>query len=167
MSVASLTTLSAVRERRSPTKRDVGKATDEADEEKPSASDLLVTVIPTELVAPYTALTAAIVGAIDKPTAKAPDPDQFELWRWLAFVVLVLTTAVVVRGGAKKKGVTREPKLEVAVATIAAAGWASALPESPLIPYLDDKTEIFVPLFAALVAIALILGLGGRLTRKA
>ena len=120
VSVSSLTTLGAVRDTRAPTKGDLGKETGSKKAETPSIADLLVTAIPTELVAPYTAVTAAIVGAVDKPTRKMPDPDQFEFWRWLVFAVLVLATAVVVRQMKQAKGSGREPIREILVAVVAA-----------------------------------------------
>ncbi len=170
MSISTLTTLSAARSARKPTKRDVGKATaGDADKDKqPGLVDLLVTAIPTELVAPYTALSAIIVGAIDEPTKKVPEPDEFEFWRWLIFGVLLLATfATVWRGTNKKSDVKRFPALEIGVAVVAAIGWALALPNSPLIPYIEGASKSFVPAVAAFVAAGLILSLGGRLQKSA
>jgi hypothetical protein len=169
MSVSSLTTLGAIRDLRAPTKSDVGKTTDTASTEKPSLGDLLVTAVPTELVAPYTALMAAIVGSVDKPTTKVPKPDQLEAYRWAAFALLAVGVAVVVwRGKVKKAGRRRrKPVLEVGVALMAAVGWALALPESPLAPYLNDKLQTFVPLFVAFAATIGIAALGVNLQKKA
>jgi hypothetical protein len=77
MSVSALTTLATVRAERRPTKRDLGMTTPEDPQgaTRASLTDLLVTAIPTELVAPYTALTGVIIELIDTPTAASPNPD--------------------------------------------------------------------------------------------
>jgi hypothetical protein len=68
MSIGALTTLAAVRDNGRPTKQDVGKAAaPDMAEEQASLTDVRVTPVPTELVAPYTAVTAAIVGAVARP----------------------------------------------------------------------------------------------------
>jgi uncharacterized membrane protein len=172
MSVSALTTLAAVRDVRAPTKRDVGKEAqpqqDPAKEAQASLTDLLVTLVPTELVAPYTALTAAIVGSVAEATAKVPKPEQYEGWRWFVFVVLLVGTAGVVWNGKRVKSTAKRfPLLEISAAVVAATGWALALPSSPLIPELHGNSRIFVPLVIAFVAIVILAVLGQNLTKKA
>jgi hypothetical protein len=156
MSVAALTTLAAVRDTRPPTKQDVGKSTaPDAAKEPASLTDMLVSQVPTELVAPYTAVTAAIVGAVDKPTTKVPNPDQLAAWRWLAFAVLVVATAALVWEGKRRKARGGPfPLLETVAGLVAATGWAFALPGSPLIPYLHGKSQTLAPLVIAFAAVA-------------
>jgi hypothetical protein len=67
MSIASLTSLAAARNARAPTKHDVGKAVAAEPAANASLVDVLVSQVPTELVAPYTAVMAAIVGVVAKP----------------------------------------------------------------------------------------------------
>src|SRR5215467_8965378 len=115
MSLGALTTLAAARDKRVPTKQDVGKATTDKAEEPASLTDILVTQVPTELVAPYTAVTAAIVGAVAKPTKVVPNPDQLANWRWLTFAILIVATVVLIWEGKRRKSQdARFPVLEVA-----------------------------------------------------
>ncbi len=173
MSVASLTTLAAVRAgtlatttpygdiavaakpAAQPTKQDLGKLDPSQANAPASISDILVTQVPTELVAPYTALTAAIVGAVAEPTATNRHPDQLAAYRWAAFAMLVVLVIVSVWAGKwRKSGKGKFPLLAVLGAVVAAVGWAFALPGSPLIPYIHGMTgETLVPLFVAFGAI--------------
>ena len=157
MSLAALTTLAAARDSGRPTKQDVGKAAapDKAGEQA-SLTDILVTQVPTELVAPYTAVTAAIVGTVAKAAKATPNPDQLAGWRWLVFAILIVATAVLVWEGKRRKAPQddRFPLLEVTGAVTAATGWAFALPGSPLIPYLHGAAQILTPLVVAFAAVA-------------
>lgn len=138
MSIAALTTVAAARDARSPRKQDAGKAKHDSAATPASLTDLLVTQIPTELVAPYTAVTASIFGLVATPTARNPHPDELTAWRWAAFVILLAGTfALVWEGKRRKAGGGAFPLLEVTGALIAATGWAFVLPGSPLAPYLD------------------------------
>ena len=77
MSLGAFTTLAAVRDERPPTKQDVGKSIAPGKApEAASLTDILVTQVPTELVAPYTAVTAAIVGAVARPTTPPRIPTS-------------------------------------------------------------------------------------------
>src|SRR5215831_1943625 len=157
MSVAALTSLAAVRDTGAPTKGDVGKSTstDPVTAKEPaSLTDMLVSQVPTELVAPYTAVTAAIVGAVDKPTPTRPSPDQLASWRWLAFgIMMVAIVAFVWEGKRRKAGGGAFPLLEVFAALVAGAGWAFSLPGSPLIPYVHGKAAILTPVVVAFAAV--------------
>lgn len=157
MSVSALTSLAAIRDTGSPTKQDVGKATgtDPTKAKEPaSLTDMLVSQVPTELVAPYTAVTAAIVGAVDKPTTTNPSPDQLAGWRWLVFAIMMAAiVALVWEGKRRKAGGGDFPLLEIVAASVAGAGWAFALPGSPLIPYLHGKSAILAPVVIAFGAI--------------
>jgi hypothetical protein len=155
MSLGALTTLAAARDTRSPTKQDVGKSTRDKAEEPASLTDVLVTQVPTELVAPYTAVTAAIVGAVAKPSKAVPNPDQLANWRWAAFAILIVATVILVWEGKRRKSASGAfPWLEATGAVMAATGWAFALPGSPLIPYLRGASQILMPLIIAFAAVA-------------
>jgi hypothetical protein len=156
MSIAALTTLAAVRDNGRPTKQDVGKTTAPGEtKERASLTDILVTQVPTELIAPYTAVMAAIVGAVGKPSRAVPSPDQLAGWRWLTFAILIVATVVLTwEGKSRKSGNKSFPWLEVTGALIAAAGWAFALPGSPLMPYLHGDSLVVTPLVIAFAAVA-------------
>jgi hypothetical protein len=173
MSISTLTTLAAVRDDRAPRRADVGKTKPEDPhaDERASIANLLVTAVPTELVAPYTALTAVIVGLIDAPTPAAPDPGQFEALRWIVFALLLVGTGgAIYRGAAKKRGPgsgSRLPAAELAAGLVAAAGWGLALPESPLIPYFDEDGRVIAPLVAGFAAVAILVAVGSKLKERA
>jgi hypothetical protein len=156
MSIGALTSLAAVRDTGSPTKQDLGKSTAPGKATEPaSLTDILVSQVPTELVAPYTAVTAAIVGAVGKPSKAVPNPDQLADWRWLVFGILIVATAVLVWEGKNRKASGGAfPLLEITGAVIAATGWAFALPGSPLTPYLHGVALTLTPLVVAFAAIA-------------
>jgi hypothetical protein len=117
-----------------------------------------VSQVPTELVAPYTAVTAGLVGAIAKASTGNHHPDQLTGWRWLAFAILLLGTFGLTWEGKRRKAAPGGafPLLEITGALIAAVGWAFALPASPLSPYLHSTAaQTATPLvlaFAAIVA---------------
>lgn len=163
MSIAALTTIAAVRDYAAPVKQDAGKAKHDSSPVPASLTDMLVTQVPTELVAPYTAVTAGLVGAIAKATAHNPHPDQLTTWRWIAFAVLVIGTAGLTwEGKVRKASGGPFPLLEITGALIAAVGWAFALPASPLSPYLHGTAaQTATPLlvaFGAIVASSLTAG---------
>jgi hypothetical protein len=152
-----MTTLAATRDAGAPTKQDVGKSTSDKAEEPASLTDILVTQVPTELVAPYTAVTAAIVGAVGTPSKAVPNPDQLAIWRWLAFAILIVATVILIWEGKRRKSQAQGnpfPLLEVTGAVVAATGWAFALPGSPLIPYLHGTSQVLTPLIVAFAAVA-------------
>jgi hypothetical protein len=157
MSASSLTTLAAVRDSGVPKKGDLGKAANEAKkDEKAGITDILVSFVPTEFVAPYTLVVTAIVGAIAKPTRKNLHPDQLEGWRWCAFAVIVAAVGVWVWLDKRRKaGGGRFPLLEVGAGMIATAGWALAMPGNPLDPHLNGNEKQFVPIVIGFVAVVI------------
>ena len=157
MSVSSLTTIAAAREDipdRRPTKGEIGKVPAYHPEAGQSAgvADVLAKQFPTELVAPYTALTAAIVAAVAKPTPRDPHPDQLIWWRWAAFAVLIASVILVVWFGKRQKtGRWRFPLAAITSGVVAAAVWGCMMPGSPVGPYLhSEHAQVLVPLFIAL-----------------
>ena len=176
MSISTLTTLGAARDSRDPKRQDIGKGAPESQEAeaKPTAADLLITLIPTEFVALYTALVAAIVGSIAKPVAGQPPPDDYRAIRWVAFVVLVGGTMVAVgyvgKQKSKRTGAASRRRIHLAeaiAAGIAAAGWGLGTPDSPLSPYLSQGPRTFVPLLVGFVAVVILYPLTGPLKVKA
>jgi hypothetical protein len=118
-----------------------------------SVTDLLVTQVPTELVAPYTAVMAAIFGLV--ATSGGQPPDQLTTYRWLALSLLLAGTFVLVwQGKRRKAGGGDFPLLEITGALVGAAGWAFAFPASPLQPYLHGSAaQTLTPLLIAFGAI--------------
>jgi hypothetical protein len=160
MSVSSLTTIATVREAAArtekpqrPKKGQIGKVpTGHADADKDAGiTDVLAKQIPTELIAPYTALTAALVGAVAKATPKNPHPDQLAGWRWAAFALLVASViSVTWAGKAQKSGTWNFPLVAVTAGVLSAVAWAFLMPGSPLVPYLHSRhATTLVPLFVA------------------
>jgi hypothetical protein len=156
MSIAALTSLAAVRNVRVPTKQDVGKTSADDPTAKAGITDLLVSQVPTELVAPYTAVMAAIIGVTAKPSKTRPHPDQLVAWRWITFAILVIGTIGLVWEGTRRKstGPPKIPVLEITAALAAAVGWAFALPDSPISPYLHSTAaHAITPLLVGFAAI--------------
>lgn len=165
MSVGSLTTIAAARENLRKTappgsrisKGEIGKLPAHHADAGQSAgvADVLAKQLPTELVAPYTALTAAIVGTIAKPTPKNPHPDQLTYWRWTAFAVLIASVILLVWLGKQQKTTRWNFPLAAVTSGVVAAGvWACMMPGSPISPYLhSEHAQVLVPLFIAVAGV--------------
>ncbi|MGH3430690.1 MAG: hypothetical protein ACRDQZ_24515, partial [Mycobacteriales bacterium] len=99
--------------------------------------DVLVSAIPTEPLAAYTALVGVTVGALSPPDARAYLP-----FRWSAYGVflgVIISTVWIAyyrasRGPAGTSRCNRRgfPLAEVSVALVAGAAWGLAMPGSPL-----------------------------------
>ena len=162
MSIATISKVAALRASgEDPTRASVGKGAPQEGDERARVTDLLISLVPVELIAPYTLAAAAIVGAVADPeldpdTMETIEPDQYEGWRWGIFVILVAGTFVItwiVSRGKQPADRKRFPALEVFGATVAAAGWALAIPGSPIDPYLEIPEGTFVPLVVGLAAV--------------
>jgi uncharacterized membrane protein len=107
-------------------------------------TDVLASQLPTELIAPYTALTAALVGA-STPT------DQLASWRWVAFILLLVAIPIATWiSKEQKSGTWTFPWLATLAAEVAAVAWAFLMPGSPLVPYLhSEHARTLVPLCIA------------------
>lgn len=176
MSITSLTTLEVARQTRVPKKSDIGKAVSdvgansESSENQPSLTETLATTVPTGLVAAYTTYIATIVAGVDPPSADTPNPDLFLPWRWGGFIVLVLAAFLITVGNYRAKRTANMPPipwLSAAAATVAAAGWGLALPESPLIAALEGDKTWLVPLAVAGLAVVINLVLSSFLKEAA
>lgn len=163
MSVRSLGTLAAVRDVKAPKKGDMGKGKARTDDtpppdnaKTPTLLDLLVTLVPTELVAPYTLTVGVIVGLIDKPTTKNPKPDDFAEGRVLLFIaLLVLTAAYIYIDKRSKESRKRLPLPEIIGGVVAAAAWGLVMPMSPLETILDGKQPAVAAAVIAFVALGI------------
>jgi hypothetical protein len=168
-----LTTLAAARETASRggklTKADVAhvKVGSAAAEEPASVTDVLANQVPTELLVPYTALTAAIVAAVAQPTKSNPHPDQLSGWRWAAFVLLMASVVLLVWFGKRQKTDTwKFPLVAVVAGTVSATGWAFLMPGSPLVPYLSKTANTLVPLFFGVGGVVVAAGTASLLISK-
>jgi hypothetical protein len=158
VSIATLSTLAVVRDSRAPTRSDIGKTPPDAPDKDARATltDLLVTLVPVEVVAPYTAVTAGIVNAIAAPTTENPHPDDYRWVRWIIFGVMLLTVFALVWITKRSKvgGKRTFPLLEIVGAVTAATAWAFLLPESPIVPHIaDEHYRVIIPLAIGFVAV--------------
>jgi len=172
MSVGALTSIGVARNLRAPTKSDAGERTEDSNEADQAASipELLVKQVPTSLVAGYTAVTATLVALIPEPTSTVPNPDELLNLRWIAFFVLVLSSALLtgVVYYAKAGRGARKPVLEVLGVTISAAGWGLVVPESPILAMVDDVARsVGTVAVVGFVAISLNTVTAAGLSRKA
>lgn len=170
MSIATLTTVAAVRDSRAPTRSDVGKARPAVDASQVAKlRHLLVAQVPTEVVAPYTAIAAIIVGVIAKPTPQQPNPTQYLELRWGVFGVMIATVIALVWIGARsKQSGSRWPVLEVTGAAVAATAWAFLLPESPLAAEISDNVaRAMIPAVIGFVGIMINLVIAALLKNQA
>jgi hypothetical protein len=157
VSIATLTNVATVRDAQPVKRAHVGRSAGQAADEASKMTDMLVAAIPTELVAPYTFLLAAIVGLID-PVKHLHD-DQFKALRWVLFGLLLAGTwAWVARGVSAKRTANHgadhsnaNPTLEIVSAVLAAAVWALAMPGSPLIPSLHGDNRSLVPVLVLII----------------
>jgi hypothetical protein len=111
----------------------------ESNDELTKPGALLVAAIPTEVLAPYTALIGAIIATIDAGESNRSG------FRWglyaagLVAIGLYMGVSYVRRAGQRKR---RFPLLEWVAATLAFGAWALVMPGSPLATELtgDDLT---------------------------
>lgn len=98
-------------------------------DELQKAQGALVDSIPTEVIAPYTAIVAIIA-------ANASKSDTFAALRWwtfaisFAFIIAYITASYVRTPSANRS--RKLPFVEILGALIAFAAWGLAMPESPL-----------------------------------
>jgi hypothetical protein len=164
MSIGTLTTLGAARDTGDPKKSDVGRALEGTDQ-KARITDVLVSSIPTEVVAAYTAAVALVVGFID-PAKQRHFPDQFKTLRWGMFGALVGITAISVYCSFRSKSTARLPVPEVAAAVLSAAIWGLSLPDSPLNPSLHGDNKAIVPALIILGAGTVLVAVSSVLVKK-
>jgi hypothetical protein len=151
MSMAAMIGTMAQREADGPPKRAKKDPKNKADAEASEAQSylgLLVNAIPTELLALYTFVLAAIVATIDGKD------DPLETLRWFLFGVTVaiigawLVAAYFRRPKSERK--RKFPIAEVSAAMVAFAAWGLAMPESPLgIKYSGDDLTVRTVLITA------------------
>jgi hypothetical protein len=129
MSVASLTTLAIQRDnlRRGVSVPSDGKTT--------PWSTTLASVIPTEILAGYTAVLGATVGSVQDGM-----PHEYLPFRFVWYIVGILATPAIVWYFYERRHFTQRtaessapsfPLSEVIAATIAATAWFTAMPGSP------------------------------------
>jgi hypothetical protein len=177
MSTSSLTTLAVTRDSRVPTKADIGKAVskdaapagEEAAEKPPTIPDLLVTLLPTGIVAAYTAAITVVVGVLPDATAAEPSPAEHLGPRFILLALMICSVAGWTWRDYKEKSrkakstAKRTPWTEISGASVVAAGWGLAMPGSPLAALVNTGfSEVFWPLLAGFAA----LGVAGVISVK-
>jgi hypothetical protein len=142
MSIRSLAALAVARDKAPPAEPAAGGDSAAAAPPSPGAPavpqqfvDVLVSTIPTEPLAAYTAIVGITIGAVD-----VAHPHSYLTFRWLCFAaflvftVLSITVAYNRRANGPEGPVDRRrfPWAEGGAAVIAAAAWGLVMPGSPL-----------------------------------
>lgn len=173
MSITGTATLARVRSttpsRKKVTRGDLGKAAGRDKDEGAKTLDVLVTMVPTSAVAFYTAALAWVLGAVDEPTRRQPNPDELLGWRWIVFAGLLLFAvgALLVSYYTKEPRPNRFPTAELAGTFVAAAAWGLATPGSVLFAELDQPERSFVPALIGAVGIGILAVMAPMLKRGA
>lgn len=146
VSVATMGVLAATRDVSAPTRRQVGKGKKSGDQgQVAKARDIVVSAVPTEVVGPYIALTAIIIGALRQPTRRNPDPEQLLGLRWGVLIgMVVLAGAAVWAAYSLKRDREADhprtvPVWEIILAVLAAAIWSLTTPGSPLLAWMSES----------------------------
>lgn len=157
MGISAVGSTAKARDTASPTAADIGQPAAQGGDQAASTLNLLISMVPTQLVGPYTFLVAIIVGI----ATNGAHPDQMQTLRWIVYAALCLGTVWAAIHSAKADRQTdqakqRFPTLEVITATAAAVVWGLSIPESPLVPALHGDNRTLVPTFILIVGGVLI-----------
>lgn len=170
MSTSSLTTLAVTRDIRTPNKADIGKAVAkdtaaagaDAAEKPPTVPDLLVTLLPTGIVAAYSGVITVVVGLLPDATAAEPNPPEHLGPRFILLLLMICFVAgwtwrdYKEKSRKAKSSASRTPWTEISGASVVAAGWGLATPGSPLADLVNSGfSEVFWPLLAGFAALGL------------
>jgi hypothetical protein len=165
MSIRSITDLAVKRDKAPPgqpvTSKDPGRATERA-------QDAIISAIPAEILAFYTALTGGALALLIRD-----DPSAYLPYRWLLLgVALLLTPLAVYRSYLSKFDAARgqedmpdkpaPPYWEMAASTVAAAAWFLAAPGSPLLAMLSADAGAVTSGAIVIVAATLLWAVFGR-----
>ena len=157
-------------------KAEVGKAPPESNE---SASwlDVLTQLIPTGVIAGYSAILTLLVGGIETASADDLEPDRLLIWRiplWFVFIALTffLTMRSYKEKSAKSGSAPRRAiPVEAWLSTGAFAAWGAAAPGTwvlDLDSMLDASAGVrsAVPLGIAVIAALVLSGFSKSLQEK-
>ena len=154
MSVSSLTDLAAKRTDTNP-----GDPVDDQTRRR-----VLVSAIPSEVLAGYTAVLGAIVGFVP-----ADHPKDFLVLRWIWYGLWIALTPLAVWVIYRRKataGSTRKfPVTETVVAVVAAIAWFTAMPGSPFEVILSDVAFGLTSLIVSAVAVFVLWLISPELTK--
>jgi hypothetical protein len=177
MSVGGLVDLAVARGKETPKRRNRYVSADDTSAATPVALGVLLTIIPVELVALYTAF---IVGT----TTRITPSDQFLAnyktqhktdypytytrdlagWRWAVYLILALTAiGIVYQGWSKKRESTDNRKFPISEAFAGAAAfavWGLVMPGGLLGSYVAKDNLNTVTLAITVIAAAILIGLG-------
>lgn len=158
MSIRSMSELAVERDLRRPRKPGPRRAgaggEDDRDVEAQSRSDILISAIPTEVLAPYTFLIGVIVSTID------PNEDERLGLRWtvygvaFAFIVIALFGNYVrLRKPDKRR---KFPLPEMLSAIVAFGAWGLIMPGTPLAAEISEDDFTIWSAIITVVAIFVI-----------
>lgn len=141
--------------------RDTATPTDKKNADDKPKSEALVDAIPTEVLAPYTAILSVIVAN--------SDPGEWEVGRWvlyaIATAIIPLAIFLMWRREKHADASRRAPVAGMVGSTLAFAAWGLVMPGAPLTFAIDDDSSLTIWTFIIItVATGLITTL--PLTRK-
>ncbi|MGH3770901.1 MAG: hypothetical protein ACRDRW_05820 [Pseudonocardiaceae bacterium] len=125
--------------------------------------DVLISAIPTEPLAAYTALVSVTVGTLSAPDARAYLPFRWWVYGFFLMVILAAVWRAYYRASRGPAGVIspdnrrRFPIAEALAALVAGAAWGLAMPGSPLNAQLTGTVR-------TLATAAIIIGAAAVLT---
>jgi uncharacterized membrane protein len=166
MSTAGAATLAVAREAATKddeyvTKSDTGTAMDDS---PAKWTDILAKLVPTGMIAGYSLLITMIVGFIDEPTVKDPNPNEYIPGRivlWVLFILITLaySYSAYLSRRPKSRKKKRKVQWELVASTFAFAAWGVSTPGSWLIDTFDSNVNRVVMPTAIGVVSVLLLGL--------
>ena len=122
------------------TQRDTGTPQDKVGDANKPKSEALVDAIPTEILAPYTAILAVIVANADA--------GEWEVGRWVLYVIAAAIIPIAVwwlwRRDKSAVATRRVPVAGMFGATIAFGAWGLVMPGAPLTYSIDDKGSLTI-----------------------
>ena len=154
-------------------KAEVGKAPP-ASNESASWLDVLTQLIPTGVIAGYSAILTLLLGGIEAASADELEPDRLLIWRIpLWFVFIALTFFLTLRSYKAKSGTKprRAIPVEAWLSTGAFAAWGTAAPGTWVLDLdgmLDASAGVrsAVPLGIAVIAALVLSGFSKTLQEK-
>jgi hypothetical protein len=135
------------------TQRDTGAPPDKRGADAKPKAEALVDAIPTEILAPYTAILAVIVAN--------SDPGEWEVGRWVLYAISALIIPVTVwwlwRRDRAANTTRRVPVAGMFGATLAFGAWGLVMPGAPLTYSIEDDSSLTIWTFIIVTVSTLVI----------